>query len=499
MKIWDKNNWELLAVLLYCFVLAYFAPAGFSRIGFLPLLWFAYRSNNNALWLILLLVFIDSPAYFFYGGERSAVGRTPIYPLPGGGMGFNELLAFTLIFKSFKYKGTINTYRRGLPVLVILLVTVFFLSFAYTFAAKSTIGYARRITMWIFLFSIPRLMNSKDDWLVFFKLLFPFIFLIFADQLQVFITGRPLAAFFNADIAIYRAMKEVIVGGDQVSRAISGGVIIFIVFSSALIIYLNEDLKKYFKASYLFLIIFIAYIVILLSATRGWFIAFTFIFIASALVAGGKQLVRRIAPYFIFLVIAFSILLNLMPILQTQASNAWDRIMTLEQVAGGDLTAGGTVGRWTEVAPELLGYVAESPLGYGFSAEGYNLENEHAGIVNPMITLGVLGYIIVLVFVFGFMIKLFIRSQRVPNNNPYKNSLLVAVFAFMGLFAVHLTSRQIFGLNQNVQFNFLVPVIFSIGNWLFIESAKYSSSYPVVHSNISRSEDNLKVIETTNL
>lgn len=474
MKIWDKYNWKLLALLFYCFVLAYFAPGGIAKLGFLPLLYFAYQSKNNAFWLVLLLIFIDNPAYFFMSGERDAIGRTPMYPFFGGGFSFNELLAFTFIIKSFQSKGAPITYKRGLQVLVILIVFVFLYSFAFTITAKSAIGFTRRLTMWIFLFSIPKLLVSKNDWIMFFKLLFPLMFLIFADQLQVFITGKPIAGIFNPEINIYHAMREVEVGSEQVSRALSGAVIIFIIYTGALLIFLNSSLKKHFKSAYLFILIFTAYISILLSATRGWFLAFTFMFVATALVAGGQQLVKKIAPYFIILIIAFFVVLNLSPLLQTQASNAWARISTLEKVAGGDLTAGGTVGRWTDVAPKLLRYVGENPLGYGFSVDAFGLENDHAGIVNPMIIFGVAGYAVILIFIFGFMAKIFQLQKRLPANHPYKKSLMVLFFSFMGLFAIHLTSRQIFGLNMNVQYNLLVPIIFGIGNWLIIESYRFT-------------------------
>lgn len=470
MKIWTKENWSLLGVLFYCFVLAYFAPAGISRIGFLPLLYFAYRSKNNALWLVILLFFIDSPGYFFVGGTRDMVGRTPFYPLPGGGLTFNDLLALSLIVKSFTKRGAIITYKGYLfPLLIVALYTLT-ISLAFTTTSATLVGFARKVLYWFFIFSIPRLLTSRNDWLLFFKILFPVIFLIFADQLHVFLVGKPLAGIFNPELKIYHAMRQVEEGIEAASRAISGAVSVFVIYAGALIILLNPDLKKHFKPGYLYVIIFIAYIIVIMSATRGWFLSFTFMFMASAVVTGGKHMVTKIAPYFLILIFIFITSLNFSPVLQTQASNAWARLGTLEMVAKGDLTAGGTVGRWTDVAPVLIEHIMENPLGYGATIETFEIENDHAGAVNPMITIGVIGYAILILVLLGFMYKLFHASQQSKRQNSYKNSLLLLVIIFSGLWAIHLTSRQIFGLNVNLQFNFITPVLFALGNWLIIEA-----------------------------
>lgn len=470
MKIWTKENWSLLGVLFYCFVLAYFAPAGISRIGFLPLLYFAYRSKNNALWLIVLLVFIDNPGYFFQSGTRDAVGRTPIYPFFAGGVSFIDLLAFTLILKSLLVKNTIITYRRGLQFLVFVGLLTFGVSFAFTVTTASMFSFMRQVTLWVFIFSIPRLLADKEDWLMFFRLLFPFIFLIFADQIQVYITGQPLAGIFNPEIKIYHAMRQVHEDSEVVSRAISGAVSIFIIYSSALIVLLNGDLNRNFRSSYLYMVIFTAYIVVLLSATRGWFLSFTFMFAIASLMSGGKRMVGKIVPYFAVLVISFVVILNIFPLIGTQAANAWARISTLEMVAKGDLSAGGTVSRWTELAPELLDHIAKNPLGYGASAEAFEKGDEHAGIVNPMIPHGVVGYFVIILVVVSFMLQLFRHANNMRGDNPYKHSLFAALIILIGLTAIHLTSRQIFGLNVNLQFNFVTPVIFALGNWLIIEA-----------------------------
>jgi hypothetical protein len=483
MKIWDKDNWKLLALLFYCFVLAYFAPGGFARIGFLPLLLFAFKSRNNAFWIVLLLVFVDNPAYFFHGTDKFVIGRTPLYPFIGGGISFNELLAFTLIAKSLTKNGNNLLYSGGNKILVIVVLSTLFISFAFSVSAESIIIFARRMTIWIFMFSLPRLLSTRNDWLMFFKLLFPFAFLVFFDQLQIFLTGKPIAGFFNPDVATYHAMREVIEGTEQVSRALSGPVIIFIGFAGALLLFLNDVLKSYFRPSYLILVAVVIYLVILLSATRGWFLSLTFMFLLTTFISGGRQLIRRIVPYTVSGVLLAFIVVGSSPVLQTQLTNAWIRISTLEQVAQGDFTAGGTVGRWTDVAPRLLKHVADFPFGYGFTNLAFSLENDHAGIVNPMIIFGVQGYALILFVVFLTMFKLVRIRSELDFSNPFSKSALVAMVFFIGLFVIHLTSRQIFGLNRNVNYNLLVPIIFGMANWMYVEAVHYHNSFLKAYKN----------------
>jgi hypothetical protein len=475
MKIWDKDNWILLATLLYAFLLAYFAPSGIARIGFLPLLLFAFTSKNNAFWLVILLVFIDNPAYLFASGERELLGRTPIYPFIGGGIGFTELLAFTLIFKSLKSNGVNLLYRKGLGALTFVLLLSFLISFAYTVNGEAFVAFIRRLTMLIFIFSLPRLMASRQDWLSFFKLIFPFVFLIFLDQLQIYLTGRPIAALFSADVQTYRAMREVVAGAESVSRALSASVMLFFIFTGALLILFNDELRKNFQTTYLYIAIAMAYLAIMLSATRGWFISFTVMFILIAMTAGGKKLVGNIIPYTTIAILFISIIISTNPLLQTQLVNAWARISTIGLVAQGDFTAGGTAQRWTAYLPELMKHIKESPFGYGFSSTAFSLENDHVGLVNPIITLGIQGYLVLLTFIFMTMNYLYRMRKWLFATNPFRNSLLVVIVIFTGAFIIHIVTRQIFGLNKNVNVNMMVAILFAVANWVYVEAISFNN------------------------
>ena len=58
---------------------------------------------------------------------------------------------------------------------------------------------------------------------------------------------------------------------------------------------------------------------------------------------------------------------------------------------------------------------------------------------------GILGYCAIFSIIIYFMLKLYILSKKLDNDNIYKNSLIILVFSFIVLFIIHSSSGQIFG------------------------------------------------------
>ena len=67
MKIWDKRNTSFLLLFVYAVAFSYFAPRIVGAVAFLPLLFLAWRSKSNAVWIVVLLLLVDNPAIFFAG------------------------------------------------------------------------------------------------------------------------------------------------------------------------------------------------------------------------------------------------------------------------------------------------------------------------------------------------------------------------------------------------------------------------------------------------
>ena len=129
-----------------------------------------------------------------------------------------------------------------------------------------------------------------------------------------------------------------------------------------------------------------------------------------------------------------------------------DRMSTLTALLEGDPTAGGTLGRLTERSPRVLGKFVERPItGFGFSREYNEYSDSHVGNETLLLKGGVVGYALMFYFWFNFNLKLFRRNQYLTRQNPYKDTLLVFIIGFIGLFLIHSSSGYIF--NYEIRFN----------------------------------------------
>lgn len=473
MKIWDIENTKFYLLLLYCVFLAYFFPSATSRIGFLPILLFVYRSKSNAPWLVLLLVLADNPAYLFFGTARDAVGRAPIYPLVGGvSIAFTDLIIFTLIIKSRVQKLNNIIYKKEL--------LQFGWVFAFAMVATLPFGvnldaialFYRQFIFLILIAFIPKIMREDSDWLQFFRLLFPIIFISLFSQFNTLLTGRPLAALLNPNVTIKNVARSVSIGSTESVRNLSGAVLNFIIFSSSISL-LTIKRRVFTINSYLYWVFFAAFLQIIMSATRGWVIAYTVIFLALLII---EKKVKVIKVLFIICVISIFtfLMIQTSDIFSQQLYNSFNRIATLGNLAKGDLSAGGSLVRIDTRLPKLLDNLRLSPIiGFGFSHKAKLLGDTHIGLLNPIINFGIIGYIIILISLLTYNLKLNIIYKAASRMNPFRDSVRMSIASFLALFILHSTSRQIFGVNIASSVNLIVPFVFGITNWLAVSCKKY--------------------------
>ena len=105
----------------------------------------------------------------------------------------------------------------------------------------------------------------------------------------------------------------------------------------------------------------------------------------------------KIALVFIVLI---SIVLTI-PKINLQILQVVERTLTMEDLAKGDLTAGGSLSRLTERGPRVMKKFYEQPvLGYGFSEEYYKFLDGHVGNQSLLLNGGIIGFIIISYFHF---------------------------------------------------------------------------------------------------
>ena len=101
VKIWDKDNFLLLGLLVITFVLVYYSPdIIITRVAFLLFLIPLYFSKKDYIWLAWIFIIVDAPGYLFKGGLLNDPNRIPVYPLISSiSISFFDLAILILIIK----------------------------------------------------------------------------------------------------------------------------------------------------------------------------------------------------------------------------------------------------------------------------------------------------------------------------------------------------------------------------------------------------------------
>jgi hypothetical protein len=153
-----------------------------------------------------------------------------------------------------------------------------------------------------------------------------------------------------------------------------------------------------------------------------------------------------------------------MPAFKIQINNALVRINTMEDLARGDITLSGTQTRTTVRSARVMEAFYENPItGWGFSFQG-----THVGLVGNQYLLqstGVIGYSLFLYFWLFYTYSLLRVKRRIQQRNPYKNSMLVLIYGFIGIFVIHSTSSQMFGYDP--QFTAVNKILFLVVFFVF--------------------------------
>ncbi|MDI9596624.1 MAG: hypothetical protein QM220_03740 [Atribacterota bacterium] len=408
---------------------------------------------------------IEQPAGFFSGGTASDLQRLPLYTVASG-MSFTVYEIFILVafLKALvKGKKTKLFFDKPLKWLFIYLILLLVFSFLLGMNEEGIVRTFRILIFWTLFISLPYLLKSMTEMLQFCYLLFPFIFLVFAGQIYELINGVPIIGLIKSvepDKVGY-SLKE-IENISSVARFISAPFLNLFCFISSLFI-INSKINISLHKFYLYVVATICYLSVLLSATRGWFLAYTitaFLFFITSSVNPGRIATRILVPLLIFFT-----LYSFIPVFKIQINNAMVRIGTLEGLIHGDVTLSSTQTRTTVRSAKVMEAFYKNPItGWGFSSKGAH--DGHVGNQNLLQSTGVIGYSLFLYFWVFYSTKLIRVKQRLSRGNPFKLSLLILVFGLVGIFIVHSTSTQMFGYDpqfsaQNKIFFLVVFFVFS--------------------------------------
>lgn len=431
--LFSKDLVYVLAVLFIAFISVYYIT--FTRhVIFLIFLFFVWRTRKDYLWLAIIFLLANFPGGLFHGTAAIDQYPIPLYVLaPGVSFSFFDLYFFLVLVKSYRNRHSfrifyIKYYQTILVYLALLLVVSFIIGMNFS-SISATYKTFIKLT---FFYSIHFIVKDYNSILRFFAIVFPFVFLAILLQLYGIAYGQQLVALFKPGVTIVQGVLE----GEQI-RPIEMGPTLLLGFVGSL--FLLASRSSGFNKTYLIVVNLVAFISVMMTATRSWFITFLACYLYFTLF-NTNRIAKNILVLFsgvtIFLLINF-----LVPEIQSQIENAWTRIETIEELAKGDVTAGGTLTRITERLPRVMEGFKQSTIvmGAGFSDLFYQYSDTHVTYANILLNTGVLGLILLLYFV----IKIFFDLQNFSRKTTNIELRYRLKNVFLGFIAVLLLSTSI--------------------------------------------------------
>lgn len=423
---------------------------GFPQIviqaAFLGIILYIYQSRDNLFWLVWYFALINAPGGLF---ESASIGNLlyglPIYRLGSGvAIGFGDLILMAFTLKAIRIRRpNFFIYKRQVWLIMSLGLLYFVISFAQGISPQNMIVTVRALSSWAWLLLLPIFVSQPDDLVRLYRLLVPVVIMSFAAVIHTYITGN----YIGFVLAGRQNLVKVIASDESLARVNTSIAILFVAL--VLSLYYLSKKKTVLSQNVLISVAVIVSSLVFLSGTRGWSIGLLVLFISFFFISGFgffKQLVRVL----VILAIFFTITVNVFPGITSQASLAFSRLLTVESLLEGDVTAGGTLSRIDIRTPIVMGAWKESPLiGWAFSNTYYSSLDYHVGHANNLLNLGILGFI-PFNLLYLYMILMAIRGGRRKRFvTPGQNSYLVLVFALIALYVVHSTSVGLWRLGSN--------------------------------------------------
>ncbi len=428
---------ELLFFLFLGFILVYFVNVRINRLLFLlflPLVWF---SKRDYFWLVFFFILMEQPGGLFSGGLRDDPLRLPIYSIaPGISIAFHELIVIILFAKTLFNRGYWTNYinpffLKYLSLLLYLFIALVLVSPLMGMGINSMVNVIKLSISLSLFYSVVRILNSEDQIMRFFRLIFPFAFVALVLQTYGLINGTQLIALVKPGVLSTQGVYDI--SGRQTGwlRPIEMSHAMLITFTGSL--WLLAKGNSEFRKQYILLINFLSFLVIFLSGTRSWVISFIIGYVLFFFFMGikiPKLMLRSFIAImlFIFIVIKF-------PVINMQIQNSWDRIKTVEKVLEGDITGGATISRYDVRAPKVMeGFMSSSIiLGAGFSDHFYRFADGHVGYHNILLNTGIAG-ILLIFFVIIKVIRypfIGIKKYKIINSQFIKISILPLVILLL--------------------------------------------------------------------
>jgi hypothetical protein len=430
-------------------------PAALNRVVFLGILFAVYRTKFDYVYLVWFFIINDAPGRLFSSGDFEVEARIPMYPLASGvSIGFTDLFILLYIMKMIQIRHKPKFIFRK-EFLFFFFYGFFVISYSTVFGISfdNIIRTFRALLPWAFIFIIPTYIYNRDLMVRSTKLVIPFVILNFGTQVFSFITGKYLDHYLRAVDFSY----DLKISSEKISRGYSS--VYLTLFSIFQCFYFYYNGKNEINPRYLRVIIFLGFLSIFITGTRGWIVALFLLILGIIVLFGFSSTVSRWFKLIAVSVLMISILVITFPGLQTQIIHTYERLTTLKSLAAGDLSAEGTLLRLNVRAPRVLSKFWESPIiGFGFSDNYYEFSDGHVGHHNILLNIGIIGYILVNGFFVFICAKIYKIAKSLKLQNTKGNASLIYILGLMTVFVIHSSSTQFWG--YELAFDQMIKIIF---------------------------------------
>lgn len=454
---------KFLALTLFSIGANYFAPDFVATALWISVLVVYFRSKDEGFWLAYFLVLSDG-FFGFFGMYAAMLNVIPGLP----GIEVGQIYIILGIIKASHRPAPYTPFYNDILKMVLIYLG-FLMAQGYAVGVSMDMNVQFRLIKWLvplfLLYSLPRLFTRVEQYRDVFLYLFPVALVALGAQVFTIATAHSPMQHFGAEQKAKFAIK---VTKEKTYRGLYNEMILLITMFGALF-FLAFRPGRYFPSWYCLAIVMANFSSVFLSATRGWVLSFGFATVFSLILVlklSFKRILSIVLLAAIFLLGAQSL-----PIIGLQIQNAVKRLMTLEKLAEGDMSAGGTLIRLNTRGPRVMKKWAESPLtGWGFSNEFMDANDFHVGNQNILMHSGIIGYALLHFFFLYFMFKLFVRNLRLPPEHTYKGTLLYFCIFFPAWFMLHSSSQQFFSYYQTVQGGIIQAVFFCMGALMYHQS-----------------------------
>lgn len=383
---------------------------------------------DNLFWATFIFIYASNPGGLFsqytFGVDIGSIV-----------IDFSQVLFLVLMVKVWYNKPVFNPFYKPFITILAIVVLINFINGVFSGFTEPRILFRvfKLLLPLSFIYIFPRVIRREDDFVVFFRTIFPFVLIAFACQLIILVLGVPLSVsiFGWESVGTQNVLGEVS-GKDELSRYVFS---IFLQTISLMgCMYYLDQHKKSFSKYYLGFLMFVCFFSVLLSGTRSWTIGYgTAIFFW--IIMSVSRIKKFLLPGMVILILVL-LFLNI-PVIKSQFTMAIKRISTIELFIKGDITAGETSSRFDLRGPDVMqAFSTTNPLiGAGYSEFYFNNSDGHVGHQSLLLQSGYLGYILLNLFILFLIVKQLLQ-YFLSKTTSTKEALAASSLILFGLYVI---------------------------------------------------------------